>query len=65
MEFKLIVVGPFIAMIGIVSFLYIGLSGRHLPPFRLGYLNFSTFFCIVSSSIIAAPLGRASCIVFL
>lgn len=50
-------IGPFIAAIGAVGFMYIGLSDENLPPYSIGYLNLAAFPVIISTSMLFAPLG--------
>ncbi len=51
-------IGPFIAIIGAAGFIYIGLDHPGtLPPYSIGYINMAAFFCIIGSSVLAAPLG--------
>jgi len=50
-------IGPFIAIIGTVGFITIGLNHENLPPYSFGYINFAAFFCIIATSIIMAPIG--------
>lgn len=50
-------IGPFIAFFGAVGFLWIGLSVDNLPLFNIGYLNMVAFVCIISTSVLTAPLG--------
>ncbi len=51
------VICPFIALAGCVGFMIIGLSDHNLPPFSIGYVNFSMFICIITTSVITAPIG--------
>ena len=50
-------IGPFIAIIGAAGFLTIGLDQTNLPPYSIGYINIPAFLCIISVSMITAPLG--------
>jgi len=50
-------IGPFIAIIGAAGFLIIGLDQTNLPPYNIGYLNMPAFLCIISASMLTAPLG--------
>lgn len=50
-------IGPFIAIIGAAGFLTIGLDQTNLPPYSIGYINIPAFLCIISVSMLTAPLG--------
>ncbi|MGH1399447.1 MAG: sulfite exporter TauE/SafE family protein [Alphaproteobacteria bacterium] len=50
-------IGPFIAAIGTVGFIWIGLNNTNLPPYSIGYINLAAFLTIITTSIVFAPLG--------
>lgn len=50
-------IGPFIAVIGAAGFVVIGLSETNLPPYSIGYINMAAFICVITTSILCAPLG--------
>jgi len=50
-------IGPFIAAIGSLGFVYIGFADNNLPPYSIGYLNIAAFLTIVATSVLTAPLG--------
>lgn len=50
-------IGPFIAVMGSLGFVWIGIESKDLPPYSVGYINIAAFFAIVTTSIFCAPLG--------
>lgn len=50
-------IGPFIAIIGTLGFITIGLDSQNLPPYSFGYINLAAFACIILTSVTFAPLG--------
>ncbi len=50
-------IGPFIAIVGTLGFIWIGLDQEGLPPYSLGYINFAALACVIGSSVTFAPLG--------
>ena len=50
-------IGPIVAVVGSMGFLIIGWSIPSLPPYNIGYINVAMFLCVISTSMLTAPLG--------
>jgi len=50
-------IGPFIAIIGTIGFITIGLDTPDLPAYSFGYVNLAAFACIIVTSVLMAPVG--------
>lgn len=53
-------IGPFIAALGTLGFIFIGQNIQGLPPYSLGYINLAALACIIPASILCAPIGAAA-----
>lgn len=49
--------GPIIATLGAIGFFYIGIDHHSLPPYSTGFIHWPSFFCIIITSVIMAPVG--------
>jgi uncharacterized membrane protein YfcA len=51
------VLGLFIALPGTISYIYLGLGVKNLPPYSFGYVNILILVLVASTSIFTANLG--------
>lgn len=49
--------GPIIAILGAAGFSIIGQNATNLPPFSVGFVHIPSFFCIILTSVVLAPVG--------
>lgn len=52
-----VLIGFFIAVIGAITFIIVGLHADGLPPMTLGYVYWPAWLAIIAGSLVCAPIG--------